>query len=100
MLFRFLSSEVFFLVATVVAVSASLSDVIIRSALQNAAVDCQSCLGLLTSLKPIAQLGDDALITQLTGICIQLGVIIFVFSMSELALTPPRPRLRTSVQAS
>ncbi|KAJ7895181.1 Metallo-dependent phosphatase-like protein [Mycena olivaceomarginata] len=73
MLFRFLSSEVFFLVATVVAVSASLSDVIIRSALQNAAVDCQSCLGLLTSLKPVAQLGDDALITQLTGICIQLG---------------------------
>ncbi|KAJ7336801.1 Metallo-dependent phosphatase-like protein [Mycena albidolilacea] len=73
MLFRFLYSEVFFLVATVVAVSASLSDVIIRSALQNAAVDCQSCLGLLTSLKPVAQLGDDALITQLTGICIQLG---------------------------
>ncbi|KAJ7675218.1 sphingomyelin phosphodiesterase [Mycena rosella] len=45
---------------------------VIRLALQ-ATVDCPSCLGLLTSLKPIAVSGDDALITQLTGLCIQLG---------------------------
>ncbi|KAJ7153824.1 sphingomyelin phosphodiesterase [Mycena filopes] len=44
----------------------------IRSALQNT-VDCPSCLGLLTSLKPVAQSGNDALITQLTGLCVELG---------------------------
>ncbi|KAJ7041817.1 sphingomyelin phosphodiesterase [Mycena alexandri] len=48
------------------------STTVIRSALQNT-VDCPSCLGLLTSLKPVAQSGNDALITQLTGLCIQLG---------------------------
>ncbi|KAJ7472599.1 sphingomyelin phosphodiesterase [Mycena latifolia] len=46
---------------------------VIRVALSQATVDCPSCLGLLTSLKPVALSGDDALITQLTGLCIQLG---------------------------
>ncbi|KAJ6526013.1 sphingomyelin phosphodiesterase [Mycena capillaripes] len=65
--FHFFS--ILLLVATIVA--AGPTDVI-RSALQNT-VDCSSCLGLFSSLKPVAQSGDDALITQLTGLCVQLG---------------------------
>ncbi|KAJ7679351.1 sphingomyelin phosphodiesterase [Mycena polygramma] len=64
-------SALSFLVASVVATSTRSTDAI-RSALQNT-VDCPSCLALFTSLKPVAQSGDDALIIQLTGLCIQLG---------------------------
>ncbi|KAJ6577051.1 sphingomyelin phosphodiesterase [Mycena vulgaris] len=68
MLFLFLAAQVFLGTPGFAAGSTD----VIRSALQNT-VDCPSCLGLLTSLKPVALSGDDALITQLTGLCIQLG---------------------------
>ncbi|KAJ7716970.1 sphingomyelin phosphodiesterase [Mycena maculata] len=45
---------------------------VIRAALQTT-VDCASCLALWTELKPVAESGDDALIIQLTNLCIELG---------------------------
>ncbi|KAF7304142.1 Saposin B-type domain-containing protein [Mycena indigotica] len=45
----------------------------IRAILPRATVDCPSCLGLLSQLQPLAKSSTDALVVQLTGLCIQLG---------------------------
>ncbi|KAJ7198282.1 sphingomyelin phosphodiesterase [Mycena pura] len=61
------------LAANVLAAAAAHSTNAIRATLQ-ATIDCPTCLGLLGQLQALVlSAGDDALITQLTGLCIQLA---------------------------
>lgn len=79
MLLYFLAAQVFLVTGGLVAATSTDG---IRSALQTT-TDCPSCLDLLTSLKPVAMSGDDALITQLTGLCIELKVPILRVNLNE-----------------